>query len=56
MKKMFKSVATIIAFLMIGRHAAEFVNTYYWWFAALFLVSLTGQLFTNIIENKSSQS
>jgi hypothetical protein len=48
MKKIFGMISTFAAIFMITRHTAEFVSTHYWWFAAILLIGIAGQVFISI--------
>ncbi|MCM3595581.1 hypothetical protein M4D55_07205 [Metabacillus idriensis] len=51
MKAIFRFTATAACLLMISRHfGVSFASQYYWWLAALFLGSLTGNMICHLIE------
>lgn len=57
MKTIFGMISRIAVVLIITRHTAKFVDTYYWWFVVILLIGLIGQLILSVKEkNRKSKS
>ncbi|RDY89631.1 hypothetical protein ACPA1T_07710 [Bacillus amyloliquefaciens] len=49
----FSSVPYVMIIIILSRHLGfEFAKTYYWWFAAFFVIGLIGKFVMHFAERK----